>query len=441
VTNRVGLGMEGGLGSRRSDALFLRAKKVMVGGVNSPVRAFNAVGGSPLFLARGKGSKVFDADGNSFIDYVCSWGPLIAGHAHPDVVQAVSAQLRKGSSFGAPTEAEVDLAEKVCSSVPSVERVRFVSSGTEATMSALRLARALTKRNKVLKFDGCYHGHADSFLTQAGSGLATFDLPASAGVTPATAADTLSVPFNDEAALEAAFRSHADEIAAVMVEPVAGNMGVVLPERGFLEKARRLTKADGALLVFDEVITGFRLSIGGAQRSMGIEPDITCLGKILGGGFPVGAYGARAPLMRMVSPEGPVYQAGTLSGNPVAMAAGLTTLSLLTRGSYRSLEEASSLLEEGLVDSAGKAGIDLTVNRAGSMVGVFFAKGPVKDFRAARKTDRGRYAKFHRSMLERGVYLPPSPLETLFVSTAHGPEDVERTITAAAASFKELSGQ
>lgn len=424
---------------RKSEALFARARKVMVGGVNSPVRAFKAVEGSPLFIARGRGSRIVDVDGNAFTDYVCSWGPLILGHSHPSVVRAVAAELKKGASFGAPTEIELKLAEKVCASVPSVEKVRFVSSGTEATMSALRLARGFTKRDKVVKFDGCYHGHGDAFLTSAGSGLATFDIPASAGVTPGTATDTISVAYNDEGALESAFGSHQGEVAAVIIEPVAGNMGVVPPEKGFLEKARRLCTEAGALLIFDEVITGFRLSIGGAQKVLNVKPDITCLGKIIGGGFPVGAYGASAEVMSMVSPEGPVYQAGTLSGNPVAMAAGLATLSLLGSPSYAGLERLSRSLEAGLLEGANRAGVSLTTNRVGSMLGIFFTESKVRDFATAKKTDRRRYARFHRAMLEGGVYLPPSSLETMFLSTAHSERDVAATVRTAERAFMEVA--
>jgi glutamate-1-semialdehyde 2,1-aminomutase len=431
--------------SPRSESLFARARQVMPGGVSSPVRAFKAVGGgTPLFISRGAGSRIRDVDGRTFIDYVCSWGPLIAGHSHPRVVRAVSAQLERGTSFGAPTEVELELAEKVRSCVPSIEKVRFVSSGTEASMSALRVARAYTGRAKVLKFDGCYHGHADAFLTSAGSGLGTFDIPASAGVTPGTAADIISVPYNDEEALESAFTSHPGEIAAVIVEPVAGNMGVVPPEQGFLEKARRLCTDEGSLLVFDEVITGFRLSLGGAQGLLGIRPDITCLGKIVGGGFPVGAYGARDEIMRLVSPEGPVYQAGTLSGNPVAMAAGLATISLLERGGvYTKLDAMSARLEEGLSEEAQRADVGIVTNRVGSMLGLFFAsadkdaKKKVRDFESAKRTDRGAYGRFHRAMLERGVYLPPSALETIFLSTAHTRADVDATVAASGRALRE----
>ncbi len=381
-----------------------------------------------------------DADGNSFIDYVCSWGPLIAGHSHPKVMRAVSIATKKGTSFGAPTESELKLAEKVVSCIPSIERVRFVNSGTEATMSALRLARAHTRRDKVLKFDGCYHGHADAFLTRAGSGLATFDIPASAGVPASTANDTISVPYNDAEALESALDSHRGEIAAVIVEPVAGNMGVVPPREGFLEATRRLCTEHGTLLIFDEVISGFRLSLGGAQGVFGVAPDITCLGKIIGGGFPVGAYGAREELMSLVSPEGPVYQAGTLSGNPVAMAAGLATLSLL-EGSrvYRRLDALSAELEEGIREEARREGVSVTMNRVGSMLGLFFVGRDVENFEDANTTDRRLYARFHGRMLAEGVYLPPSPLETIFTSTAHSRGQVAATVAACKKAFRECA--
>jgi glutamate-1-semialdehyde 2,1-aminomutase len=423
----------------RSDALFSRARKVMVGGVSSPVRSFEAVDGTPLFISRGKGSQIVDVDGTTFVDYVCSWGPLIAGHSHPHVTRAVVAATKRGTSFGAPTEAELRLAEKVVSCVPSIEKVRFVNSGTEATMSALRLARAFTRRDKVVKFDGCYHGHADPFLTRAGSGLATFDAPSSAGVPASSARDTVSIRYNDVGALESAFASHHGEIAALIVEPVAGNMGVVPPKKGFLETARRLCTENGSLLIFDEVITGFRLSLGGAQTALGIRPDITCLGKIIGGGFPVGAYGARKEVMSLVSPEGPVYQAGTLSANPVAMAAGLATISLLNPRAYRELESLSSHLEDGIREGAEQEGFPLTVNRAGSMLGLFFRGEAVWDFDDANKTDRKLYARFHRHMLGEGVYLPPSALEAIFVSTAHTTSQLDATIAACTRGFRECA--
>jgi glutamate-1-semialdehyde 2,1-aminomutase len=414
----------------------------MVGGVSSPVRAFKAVGGSPLFISRGKGSHIWSADGARFTDYVCSWGPLIVGHAHPRVLRAVSSALARGTSFGAPSENELLLAEKICSCVPGIEKVRFVSSGTEATMSALRLARAYTNRDKLLKFAGCYHGHSDQFLTDAGSGLATLDLPSSAGVPAATAAGTVTVPYNDVDALESAFAAHPGEFAAVIVEPVAGNMGVVPPREGFLEAARKLCTREGSLLIFDEVITGFRLSLGGAQALLGVRPDISCLGKVIGGGFPVGAYGAADEMMRMVAPEGPVYQAGTLSGNPVAMAAGLATISLMEAlGSYRRLESTSARLERGLRDGAERAGVAVTINRVGSMLGIFFTSQKVTNFEEAKRTDRGLYAAFHRSMLAEGIYLPPSPFETIFISTAHSEADVGATVRASGRAFAKCSAR
>ena len=412
----------------------------MVGGVSSPVRAFKAVGGTPLFIARGKGQRIWDVDGNGFTDYVLSWGPLILGHAHPAVIRAATLAVKNGTSFGAPTEPELKLAEKVCSSVPSIEVLRFVNSGTEATMSALRLARAHTKRDKVLKFDGCYHGHTDAFLTRAGSGLATFDIPSSAGVPASTAKDTISIPYNDLDALESAFVIHPGEIAAVIVEPVAGNMGVVPPKKGFLERARRLCTDNGSLLIFDEVITGFRLSLGGAQGVLGVKPDITCLGKIIGGGFPVGAYGARKELMSLVSPEGPVYQAGTLSGNPVAMVAGLATISLLEDArAYRKLDALSARLEKGLREEAEREDVSVTVNRAGSMLGLFFCDREVRNFDDANKTDRTLYARFHRHMLYEGFYLPPSALEAIFLSTAHTGAQLDATIAASKRAFRECA--
>lgn len=425
-------------GRSRSDALYRRASKVMVGGVNSPVRAFKAVGGTPLFIARGRGPAVWDSDGNRYTDYVCSWGALIHGHADPRVLAAASQAARKGTSFGASTEVEVRLAEKVCSLIRSVRKVRFVNSGTEATMSALRVARAYTKRPALLKFDGCYHGHADPYLTQAGSGMATFDLPASAGVTPGTAGDTLTVPYNDEGAAEDAFRRDSDRIAAVIVEPIAGNMGVVPPERGFLEKLRKLCSGSGSVLIFDEVITGFRVSAGGAQQLYGVEPDLTCMGKIIGGGFPVAAYGGRIEMMDMVSPEGPVYQAGTLSGNPVAMAAGLAALEGLSGTSYKKLEKLSRLLGSGLAEAASAEGVEVTLNRVGSMFSLFFCGGPVRSFAEAKKSKHGLYPKFFWGTLGRGVYLPPSPFESSFLSLAHREGEVDGTVRAARAAFREL---
>ncbi len=428
------------LKTTESEALYAEAERVMVGGVSSPVRAFKAVGGAPVFIARGRGSKLWDVDGNSYIDYVCSWGPLILGHSHPRILKAITETARRGTSYGAPSVPELRLAKKICSSVPSIEKVRFVNSGTEATMSALRLARGYTSRTTLLKFDGCYHGHSDPFLTHAGSGLATFDLPASSGVPGYIGADTITIPFNDPAALEAAFRERGSAIAAAIVEPVAGNMGVVPPLPGFLETLRRLCTDNGSLLIFDEVITGFRVAAGGAQSLFGTVPDITCLGKIIGGGFPVGAYGARREIMAMVSPEGGVYQAGTLSGNPVAMAAGLATLSLLDAETYRRLDRRAGRLGEGLQEAAESAGTPITVNRVGSMVGIFFGPNPVHNFDDAKSTRSKLYARFHHMMLQEGVYLPPSAFETIFLSAAHSEVDVERTLASARRAFREASG-
>ena len=419
--------------------MFQRAQKVMVGGVSSPVRAFKAVSGEPLFIERGLGPIFWDADGNSYIDYVLSWGPLILGHAHPDVTAAVLDQVRKGTSFGAPTEPELRLAEEINRSLPSIEAVRFVNSGTEATMSALRLARAFTSRTKVVKFEGCYHGHADQFLTMAGSGLATFDLASSSGVPEGVISSSFTLPFNDIKAVEKVMANDGSEVAAIIVEPVAGNMGVVPPEDGFLPGLRKLANENGSLLIFDEVITGFRISRGGAQELFGVSPDITCLGKVIGGGFPVGAYGGRKEIMRLVAPEGPVYQAGTLSGNPVAMVAGLTTLDNLTGREYSTLEQLSQGLEEGLAEVASKSSARVSLNRVGSMIGLFFTSEPVRNFRDSKRSNAASYAKFHRSMLEQGFYLPPSPFETIFLSTSHTESEVSRTVKAASTAFKECA--
>ncbi len=423
---------------RVSDSLFRSASGVLAGGVNSPVRAFKAVGGKPVFIARGRGSKVWDADGNRYVDYVCSWGALVLGHADPRITGAVSRAAKKGTSFGAPTEGETLLARKVRAVMPSVETVRFVNSGTEATMSALRLARAYTGRSAFLKFEGCYHGHGDPFLTRAGSGMATLDLPASAGVTPGAVADTLTVPFNDEGAAEEAFRKNAERLGAVIVEPVAGNMGVVPPARGFLAKLRRLCSENGALLVFDEVITGFRVSRGGAQELYGVKPDLTCLGKIIGGGLPVGAYGGRREVMEMVSPAGPVYQAGTLSGNPVAMAAGLAALGALEKRSYAKLEATSRRLQAGLAEAASAAGVDVTINRVGSMFSLFFSGRPINSFAEAKSSRHDLYPSYFWSVLDRGVYLPPSAFEANFVSLSHGQDDVDATLAGARLGFGEV---
>ena len=412
--------------------MFEEAKRLIPGGVNSPVRAFRGVGGTPRFIARGAGSRVWDVDGNSYIDYVASWGPLILGHAHPSVVEAVQGAAKEGTSFGAPTEREVELARLVVEAIPSVEMVRFVNSGTEATMSALRLARAFTGREKIVKFDGGYHGHADGLLANMGSGGLTLGVPASPGVPAATAAGTLSARYNDLASVEALFAANGDDIAAVIVEPVAGNMGVVPPRPGFLEGLRAITRRHGALLIFDEVITGFRVAYGGAQSLYGVQPDLTCLGKIVGGGLPVGAYGGRREIMERVSPTGPVYQAGTLSGNPIAMAAGIATLRALQQpGVYDDLERKAARLHQGLKEAAAEAGVPATVNRVGSMLTAFFVDVDVEDYESAKRADTARYAAFFHAMLAEGVYLAPSQFEAAFVSTAHTDEDIERTVLAA----------
>ena len=418
----------------------MRAKAVIPGGVSSPARAFKAVGGTPLFVARAEGARFWDEDGRAFIDYVGSWGPMILGHAQPAVVEAVRAAAGRGTSYGAPCAAEVELAERITKLMPAVERVRFVSSGTEATMSALRVARGFTGRRKILKFDGCYHGHADSLLVAAGSGVATLGIPGSPGVPEGTVADTLVAPFNDVAALEAAFREHGRELAAVIVEPVCGNMGTVAPRTGYLEALRELTRRSGTVLIFDEVMTGFRLALGGAQQLYGIRPDMTCLGKIMGGGLPAAAYGGRVDIMATVAPDGPVYQAGTLSGNPLAMAAGAKVLELLAQpGVYATLEARSARLEEGLKRAARDAGTTVTVNRVGSMITVFFCAGPVTDYTTAKQSDTKRFARFFHAMLARGVYLPPAQFEAAFVSLAHGEAEIDETLAAAAAAFRDAA--
>jgi glutamate-1-semialdehyde 2,1-aminomutase len=422
-----------------SKRLFERALRVMPGGVSSPVRAFGAVGGQPVFVARGAGARIWGADGKELVDWVGSWGPLILGHAHPRVVAAAIEATRRGTTFGASTESEVRLAEAVCALHPSVERIRFVSSGTEAVMSALRVARAATARPLVIKMEGCYHGHTDSLLVRAGSGGLTLGVPDSAGVPPEIAALTINVPYNDLGAIDAALAAHPNAVAAVVVEPVAGNMGVVAPKDGYLAGLRRATEAAGALLVFDEVITGFRVSLGGAQEKYGVRPDLTCFGKILGGGFPLAAYGGRADLMKLVAPEGPVYQAGTLSGNPVAVAAGLATLQVLGEGGlYERLETQGARLEEGLRAAADEARVPATVNRVGSLTTLFFTEGPVVDLASALRSDRDRFAAFHAAMLRRGIYLPPSQFEAWFLSLAHSDEDLRLTLAAARESMLQL---
>jgi glutamate-1-semialdehyde 2,1-aminomutase len=426
--------------AKRSEQLFEEAQKLLPGGVSSPVRALKAVGGTPLFIARALGSKLHTVDSQELIDYVGSWGPLILGHAHPEVVRAVQEAARRGTSYGAPTELELELARLVRQAFPSIELVRFVSSGTEATMSTLRLSRAYTQRDKIVKFAGCYHGHADFLLVEAGSGVMTLGLPGSAGVPQDITKHTLVATFNDLDAVRALFKGFPEEIAAVIVEPIAGNMGVVPPRQGFLEGLRELTQEHGALLIFDEVITGFRVAFGGAQQLYGVEPDLTCLGKILGGGLPVGAYGGRRELMELIAPLGPVYQAGTLSGNPLAMAAGIATLKQLKEaGVYERLDSLAARLAQGLLEAAQEAGVPLQVNRVGSMLTPFFAESPVEDYASAQKADTECYARFFWGLVERGVYGPPSQFEAWFVSLAHTSEDIEHTVEAAQEALKELA--
>ncbi len=418
-----------------SQALFERARAIIPGGVNSPVRAFRAVGGNPVFIARAKGAFVFGEDGTPYIDYIGSWGPALLGHAQPDVVRAVQNAAEGGLSFGAPTSAEVRFAEAVRAIYPSIEKLRCVSSGTEATMSAIRVARGFTKRDVIVKFEGCYHGHADHLLVKAGSGLATFGVPDSAGVPEGTAKTTLTLPFNDEAALNALFAARGHEIAAVIVEPVVGNMGCVPPQPGFLAAIIDKCKENGALSIFDEVMTGCRLARGGAQELFGLRPDLTTLGKIIGGGMPLAAYGGRDDVMSVVAPLGPVYQAGTLSGNPVAVAAGLATLERLTPDVYEKLEHLGAKLEAGLVQAAKNAGIAATVQRVGSMITMFFCDKPVRSWNDAAACDTARFAKFHGGLLSRGVYWPPSQFEAAFLSVAHTDEDIAKTVEAAAAAL------
>jgi glutamate-1-semialdehyde 2,1-aminomutase len=422
---------------KRSKELHERASRVIPGGVDSPVRAFKSVGGDPPYIVRGKGAHIWDADGNEYVDYVGSWGPLILGHTFPHVVEAVEKANRDGASFGACTPAEAELAEAVIEAFPSMNKVRFVSSGTEATMSAIRLARAFTGRKYIIKFEGCYHGHADSLLVKAGSGVATLGIPGSAGVLDEQAKFTLALPFNDEQSVREAFAKFKNEIACVIVEPVVGNMGCVPPQPGYLEFLRSVTQQNGTVLIFDEVMTGFRLSFGGAQELYKIKPDLTTLGKIIGGGLPVGAYGGRAELMDMIAPLGPVYQAGTLSGNPLAMAAGLAMLRELKTHPeiYKQLDQRSAALVDGVLGVAKKKGVALTANRVGSMFTWFFQPGSVHDWDTAAKSDTQAFGKFHNAMLERGTYLPPSQYEAMFMSAAHTESDIQQTITAAAESL------
>lgn len=423
----------------KSIAAFTEAKKVMPGGVNSPVRAFKSVNMDPIFMKSGKGATITDIDGNTYIDYVLSWGPLILGHAHPEVVAAIQKSAESGTSFGAPTLLETELAELVIDRVPSIEMVRMVSSGTEATMSALRVARGYTGRSKILKFEGCYHGHADSLLIKAGSGVATLGLPDSPGVPESIAKNTITVPYNDLESMRLAFQEFGDDIAAVIVEPVAGNMGVVPPNPGFLQELRNMTTENGTVLIFDEVMTGFRVGYNCAQGYYGVTPDMTCLGKVIGGGLPVGAFGGKREIMQQVAPSGSIYQAGTLSGNPLAMTAGLETLSRLDESSYNTFIERGDQLESGFRAAAEKYNIPHTVNRAGSMIGFFFTNEDVVDFATANSSDLELFADFYRLMAEEGIYLPPSQFEGMFLSTAHTEEQIAKTVEAFHTVFAKLA--
>jgi glutamate-1-semialdehyde 2,1-aminomutase len=423
----------------RSTDIFERGKKTLVGGVDSPVRAFRAVGGTPLLIDHALGTRLYDVDGREYLDYVCSWGALILGHAHPDVVAAVSEQAGRGTSYGMTSPLEIELGEKITRAVPSVEMVRFVSSGTEAAMSAVRLARAFTERDLVIKFEGCYHGHSDGFLSEAGSGLATLGIAACPGVPEAFARLTLNTPYSELAGVEKLFQQHAGKIAAIIVEPVAANMGVVTPAPGFLQGLREISKREGALLIFDEVITGFRMAYGGAQAVYGIDPDLTVMGKIIGGGLPVAAYGGKRHVMERVAPLGPVYQAGTLSGNPLAMRAGLATLPKLEApGFYDAVNRKSQRLAEGLRNALQEVGVAGQVNVAGSLLTLFFCEQPVRNYDDAKKSDTKKFATFFQEMLERGIFLPPSQYEALFVSAAHTDADIDRTISAACESLAAL---
>jgi len=422
-----------------SNLLFERANRCIPGGVNSPVRAGKSVGIDPPFIAKAEGAVLWDADGNKYIDYVCSWGPMILGHSHPKVVQALEESIPLGTSYGAPTEREVEMAELIVEMVPSIEMVRMVNSGTEATMSALRLARGFTGREKIIKFDGCYHGHADSLLVSAGSGVATLGIPGSPGVPQDLARQTISLPFNDLEPVDKAFQKFGQEIAAVIVEPIPGNMGVIVPQQDFLDGLSQITREHGSLLIFDEVISGFRVAPGGAQELLGIMPDLTCLGKIIGGGLPVGAFGGRKDIMSKMAPEGDIYQAGTLSGNPLAMAAGLTTLRILKKGEiYKELQKKASMLFTGLEGAARAAGISSVINRIGSMGTLFFTPDPVTDFETAKTSDQDMFKKYYREMLEAGIYLAPSPFEAGFVSTAHGHDMIQKTIECAKKAFQNI---
>ena len=424
----------------KSKMLFDRARQIIPGGVNSPVRACRSVGTDPCFIDHAQGCHLYDADGNVFVDYIGSWGPMILGHRHPSVIQAIEKAVAMGTSFGAPTEMEIELADLVVGAVPSVEMVRMVNSGTEATMSAIRLARGATGRDAIIKFDGCYHGHADTLLVDAGSGVATLAIAGSPGVPQGVIEHTLSLPYNDAPAVEALMKEKGDKIAAIIVEPVAGNMGLVKPENGFLEALRRLCDHYGSILIFDEVMTGFRVAYGGAQVLYGIKPDLSCFGKIIGGGLPVGAYGGRRDLMDQVAPQGPVYQAGTLSGNPLAMAAGIATLKEIGQpGFYDALDLVSARLLDGLKVEAEDAGIEVTTDRVGSMMGLFFATGPISNFQDAKRSNLSRFSKYYQSMLAQGIYLAPSQFEAAFVSAAHDDEAIVLTLQAAKVAFSELN--
>jgi glutamate-1-semialdehyde 2,1-aminomutase len=427
------------MNNEQSRKLFEQARRVIPGGVNSPVRACRSVGTDPCFIDYAQGYRLYDADGNEYVDYVGSWGPMILGHRHPAVIQAIEKAVEMGTSFGAPTEMEIELADLVVRAVPSVEMIRMVNSGTEATMSAIRLARGATGRDTIIKFDGCYHGHADTLLVDAGSGVATLAIAGSPGVPQGFIEKTLSLPFNDIQAVEEVMLSQGEKIAAIIVEPIAGNMGLVKPQNGFLEVLRRLCHQSGSILIFDEVMTGFRVAYGGAQQLFDIQPDLSCFGKIIGGGLPVGAYGGRRDLMEQIAPQGPVYQAGTLSGNPLAMAAGIATLKEIGRpGFYDTLDDVSAKLMEGLKNEADHAGIDVTVDRVGSMLGLFFTPGPVLNFQDAKTSDLDRFAKYYQSMLAQGIYLAPSQFEAGFVSAAHDDEAIDNTLKAAKVAFSQL---
>jgi glutamate-1-semialdehyde 2,1-aminomutase len=427
------------MNTKKSEALFKRAKTLFPGGVNSPVRAFRAVGGNPLFIERGEGAYIFDVDGNRYVDYVLSWGPLIAGHAHLKVVDAISQAASRGTSYGAPSPLELTLAESIMDFMPNIEMIRFVNSGTEATMSALRLARAYTKRNKIIKFEGCYHGHADFLLVQAGSGVATLGLPDSPGVPADTVKDTLVANFNDLESVEALFKQYPEQIAAIIVEPVAGNMGVVPPVDGFLQGLRDITEREGALLIFDEVMTGFRVHKGGAQILYNIKPDLTTLGKVIGGGLPVGAYGGRKEIMELVAPSGQVYQAGTLSGNPLAMSAGIATLELIRDEKvWDEMEARSRQLDAGIESAAKKAGVPVTQTRVGTMRTLFFSESKPVDWKTVQRADKVRFGKFFQRMLEHGMYLAPSQFEAGFISIRHDHKIIEHTIEAVSAVFASL---